>query len=604
MKMNAILQPFAPPLETLRHYDRHKLRKDLIAGVTVSVVEVPQSMAYALIAGVPPQYGLYSSILQGVVGALLSSSEHMTTGPTNTQSLLISSSATAAILTLRPELSIGSSAYGMAYLELVFALTLLKGIMQLAFAAARMGNVVRYISRSVIAGLTAGAGMLIFFGQFGNFLGVHGAPVKHPWPGIPGALQRLWPALRDTNLRAVTVGVACLLIVLVTRRISKFIPGALISVVLAAGVMAATGNLGGVPTIGALPSGFAHFHVPQLSGAGVQALAGGALALAVLGMIESVAIAKSIASHTGERISANQEFFAQGLKNTLTSFFQCIPGSGSFTRSALDYAAGAETRFAAVFNALFVAVIYFLFRDRAALIPLTSLAAVLFVVGAGLIDWRYIARIIRTSKADTTVCAITFLATLFAPLEYAIFIGVFLNLALYLHVAGRLQMVEMIPAGGGDEGAFREMDDDSGALDRDVMLLNLEGSLFFGMVDELEHRFNEIVRRPARVVILRFKRTHAIDATVLGAVERFAIEMRQRNRDVLLCGVRPAILEKMEAFGLIGAVGRDNVFPAREGTFEATRHAVHRARSIVGKPVDDLPVEQMTPLLEPWSYDI
>src|SRR4051794_36901147 len=181
MRLATLLKPFAPPFETARHYSFYKFRKDIVAGLTVSVVEVPQAMAYAIIAGVPPVYGIYTSVIQGVIGALLSSSEHMTTGPTNTQSLLIASAVHRIV---------SPAADPAGYLEIVVALTMLKGLIQLAFAAAQMGNMVRYVSRSVISGLVSGAGLLIFFGQLPSLFGIRGR-VPDPWPGVVGPIQNL-----------------------------------------------------------------------------------------------------------------------------------------------------------------------------------------------------------------------------------------------------------------------------------------------------------------------------------------------------------------------------------------------------------------------------
>ena len=350
-----LLQPFRPPLEPIRHYNLHKFRKDILAGLTVSVVEVPQAMAYAIVAGVPPQYGLYTSVIQGAVSALLSSSEHMTTGPTNTQSLLIASAVHRF-----------ASANGdpALYLQLVFALTMLKGLFQLAFAAAQLGNMVRYVSRSVIAGLVSGAGLLILFGQLPAFLGI----TSHDDSGAPGIISPILTIVHnmgEINPRTVVLGAAVVAVVLLVRRISKLLPGALFAVVLAALAVALLGwTQGQIRLIDPLPRGFLHFQIPELSWARSEQLFGGALALAVIGMLETVAIAKSIAARSGDSISANQEFFAQGLTNFVSSFLQCIPGSGSFTRSALDYAAGAETRFAAVFNACFVGMIFWFCTDQ------------------------------------------------------------------------------------------------------------------------------------------------------------------------------------------------------------------------------------------------
>jgi SulP family sulfate permease len=218
------LHAIAGPLETARHYSLRKFRRDLVAGLTVSVVEVPQAMAYAIIAGVPPVYGIYTSILQGIMCSLLSSSEHMTTGPTNTQSLLIASAIKGVL---------GPDADPMLYLQLVFALTMLKGLIQLAFAAANLGDMVRYVSRSVIIGLVAGAGVLIFVGQLPAFLGITVTHQSMLW-GVPGKLDALLHHLHETNWRAIAVGITVLLIVAVVRAVSKLLPGALLGIVISA----------------------------------------------------------------------------------------------------------------------------------------------------------------------------------------------------------------------------------------------------------------------------------------------------------------------------------------------------------------------------------
>lgn len=580
MRPAILLKPFSPPFHTARHYNLHKLRKDLVAGLTVSVVEVPQAMAYAIIAGVPPVYGLYTSIIQGFIGALLSSSEHMTTGPTNTQSLLIASAVhRLASPTAEPA----------RYLEIVVALTMLKGLIQLAFAAGQMGNMVRYVSRSVISGLVSGAGLLIFFGQLPAFFGIHGQ-IAEPWPGIVGPIQRLvryWP---EWSPQAVAIGAAVVAIVIVGRMINRFFPGYLVAVVIAAAAVGGLGWTGGqLPLIDNLPPSFPKLAVPHLTWSLAEQLFGGALALAIIGMLESVAIAKSIAAHTGEQISANQEFFAQGLKNFISSFAHCIPGSGSFTRSALDHAAGAETRFAAVFNSLFVAAIFFLFGHWAHYVPRAALAGVLFVIAYGLIDWRYFLRLSRTSRSDTVVCLVTFAATLLAPLEYAIFIGIFLNIGLFIRLSSRLHLHEMVQSPGG--GPFIEMPIHDRSGHKQILFLQVEGNLFFGVADELQDRLTAIARSGVRVVILRLKRTHSIDATCLHVIEQFAKQMSERNGYVILCGVRTELMDVLKGYGLVQVLGRENVFGTGVGVFESAKQALQRARKLVQTSIDTRPIE-------------
>lgn len=582
-----VAQSFKPALHTVRHYSFTKLRGDLLAGLTVSVVELPQAMAYALIAGVPPEYGIYTSIIQGIIGALLSSSEHLATGPTNTQSLLIAAAVQRLV----------ASPADPIYLELVFALTMLKGLIQLTLAFAGMGRLIRYVGMSVILGVASGAGVLIIIGQLPNLLGLTlSSQVESGLPGILATLHRVVLHLGEVNGRAVLVCVACLAVILGCRAVSRFIPGALIAVMASAALVWAMGwSHGQLAQVGELPRDLPTLHVPQVSLSHAEALFPGALALALLGLIESVAIVKSIAMRTGERIDANQEFFAQGFKNTVTSMWQCIPGSGSFTRSALDYEAGGKTRFAAVFNALFVLAIYLTLAPAAGHIPLASLAAVLLVIALGLIDLRYFRRVIRTSRADAAVFIITFLATLLVPLQYAVFIGIFLSLALFLRQVSRLHMEEVVPAEGGVfvERPVREREGSPS-----VRFCQIEGDLFFGLADELEDKLSRLVHGDAGAVILRLKRTHSMDATVLNVLEQFAVQLQRRGGHLILCGVRPELMKVLSDFGLVALIGRDNVFEADIGVYTSAKRAIERAHQLVDRADTD-----RAPAAD-WSYSI
>lgn len=577
-----------PAVRAARGYSLYKLRKDLLAGLTVAVVEVPQAMAYALIAGVPPQYGIYTSIIQGTLGALLSSCEHLTTGPTNTQSLLIASAVSrVAAMAGHP---VGGPEYVAIYLQLVFSLTLIKGLMQLGFAALRLGDMVRYVSRSVIVGVAAGAGILIIVGQIPAFLGVAPRPRDpNDWWGVLGTLQRTWPSLGEVDGWAVGMGLVALVVVIGTRMISRLLPGALVAVVITAAIIAVTGVLPDQPhlLVGELPRGLPSFHLPWTSLGEVRELLGGALALAMLGMLESVAIGKTLAAKSGERINSNQEFFAQGMTNAVSSFFQCIPGSGSFSRSALDYDAGAQTRFAAVFNACFVATIFLLLAGQARYIPLSSLAAVLFVIAYGLIDWRYMVRVARSSRSDGLVCFTTLVSTLVAPLEYAIFIGIFLNIGLYLRKASRLHLNEMVQT---KQGPFIERPIRDRLGTEQVLFLQLEGGLFFAVADELQDRLRLILDSGVRVVVFRLKRTHMIDTTVLDELSDFIDQMKKRNRHVILCGVRSELMTVLRNYAIVDQVGKENVFPAGDNVFASAKAALARARELVARSIDVAPL--------------
>ncbi len=587
-----LTRPFDPVVEAARGYTLAKLRGDVMAGLTVAVVAVPQSMAYALIAEVPPQYGLYTVIFQSIIAALFNSNPFLSVGPINTQSLLTASIATRLIDPGNVEL----------YVPLVISLTLLKGVMQLGLAVGGLGHMVRYVSQSVIVGFTAGAGVLIAAGQMQYFLGLTVQRTADDLPALLGIVQRLLPRLGDVHPWAVAIGLLSLAAVLIARRISEAAPGPLLAMVLGAAVVYALKLTDGrLALVGELPAGLPGFAVPHIDQwRQFEALLAGAAALSLLGLMEAYSIGKSLAVKTGRSISANRELFSQGMTNFLTSFLQCIPGSGSFSRSALNQFAGARTTFSNAFNGLFVAVIFLLFAPAARYVPLAALAAILFVIAASLIDWRYLRRVIRTNRADTAVCIGTFAATLVVPLSYAVFVGIFLNLALYLHRASHLHIAEMVRTSA---GPFVERPIRASRGDQNVIFLQIEGDLFFAVADELDETLAAIEAGGAKIVIMRLKRTHSLDATVMLVLERFTRRLQQRGGHVILCGVRPLLMNLLESFGLLDAIGRDNVFEAGYGVFTSAKRAIERARKLAADSLDisglDLGDET-----EAWAYEI
>ncbi len=572
MGIRRLFGPLEPLLDTARNYSSSKLRGDIVAGMTVSVMNLPQAMAYALIAGVNPVYGIYTTIIQGVVGTLLSSSQHLMTGPTNTQALLIASVVTRF-----------AGGDGDAYLQLVILLSLIKGVLQIIFAIARFGDLVQFIGRSVILGVAAGSGVLIALNQLPAFLGLPKLG-RSELPGVIGLADRMLPHIYQIDFAAVGVGLVALAVLVTSRRISKFIPGALLAVVIAAGIAAYLGWDDPRLVIGPLKSGFPLPSLPHFDWQLVLNLIPGALALSALGAIEAVAIAKTIQGPHDRRIDANQEFFAQGAANVVGSFFQCFPTSASFSRSALNRDAGGATRFAGLFDAACVAGLFLLLADYARYIPYTALAAVLFVVSYGLIDWQAIKRLVRADRSDAIVVLATLAATMFAPLEYAVFVGIFLNIAFYLRTSSRLHIAEMVQT---DTGGFMERpiyDKHSG--ERKVIFIQLEGELFFAIADQLREQLATIQRSGVRVVVVRLKRCHSIDGTVLDVLDKFVLDMKKRDRHVLFCGLRPEVSRTLHNYGLYDIVGRENVFAAEAGVFNSARRALQRARTLVGSSID------------------
>ena len=355
--------------------------------------------------------------------------------------------------------------------------------------------------------------------------------------------------------------------------------------------------------VGELRRGLPEFALPDTDWRAYRPLFAPALAIALVGALDAYAIGKKFAARDGVRIDASQEFLAVGVSNAAGAFFQCIPSTGSYSRSALNAEAGARTRFAGLLGGVFVAVLFAALAPAARTIPMASIAAILFPIAWGLIDWDYFKRIAKSNPADLLVCVGTFVATLTLSLEFAVFVGIFLTIALYLQRARQLYITEMVQNPGATPGlasGFIERplrgarpqglggsgDGQPDETDRAIVFLQVEGNLFFAAADDLQERFNELVASDCRAIILRLKRTHMVDATIMHVIEQFARQLRAGGRHLVLCGLRQRMYNRMAEYGLVDDLGGDNVLVSNDEPFSSAKRAVERARALV-RGIDD-----------------
>ncbi len=379
---------FSRPARIVRGYPTANLRYDLVAGVTVGVILLPQALVFSVMAGLPPQMGLYTAIVASIVGALWGSSNHLHTGPTNTSSLLIFSTVSALAVAGSP-----------AYLAAASLLTLMTGVIRLAMGVLRLGLIVNFVSDSVVVGFTAGAGVLIVVNQTRHLLRLDIASS----PGLTDTLTLLAANLGATHLPSALLGAGVIALMVALRRLGRNLPGALIALVIAGLIVWALGlDRQGVRVVGELPRQLPPFVVPPVFDLTLLGrLSTGALALSAIGLVEALSITRSLAARTGQRLDSNQEFVGQGLANLACGFFSGYPVCGSFTRSAVNVEAGARTAMSGVIAGLLALVVVLVFAPLAAYIPLAALAGVVTVSAVGLIDRKVIARIWRAQNART-----------------------------------------------------------------------------------------------------------------------------------------------------------------------------------------------------------
>ncbi len=392
------------------------LRADLLAGVTGAVVVLPQGVAFATLAGMPAQYGLYAAMVPCLVAALFGSSRLMVTGPANAISL--------TTLALMAPLAMPHAAGSPHYVQLVITLSFLVGVMQVLLGLARVGALADKVPHSVIVGFTAGAAVLIFNSQVGPALGLPLARGKPLWE----TLQEAWVLRSQVQWSACIAALATVLLALAARPWNRWVPALLTAVV--SGTLVAFGVAMLMPqwpvlaTVQALPGAWPPFSSPTFDMTTLRQLFGATLVMTLLALTEATAIAKAVALRRGDVLDGNQEFIGQGLANIAGSFFSAYPTSGSFNRSGVNVEAGARTPLAAMSAAFFLVIILLAVAPLARWLPLAVVAGLLYVVAWGLIDRTEIAHLWREGWSERFPLVLTFVATITLSLEWAIVLGI------------------------------------------------------------------------------------------------------------------------------------------------------------------------------------
>jgi SulP family sulfate permease len=536
--------------------NRGTLRADGIAGLTGAVIVLPQAVAFATIAGLPPQYGLYAAMIPAIVGALWGSSRHLVSGPTTAISIIVFTS-------ISPIAEPGSA----DYIRLVLTLTFLAGLFQLALGMARMGVLVNFISHTVVIGFTAGAAILIAVSQVKNFFGLtiaRGATVNE-------VLGTLLLKLGELNPYVTAVAAATLAVGVLARRYTPRFPY-MIAAMLAGSVLAwllnnaAGAEVTGIVTVGALPAGLPPLSLPDFSFDTIHATIFSALIVTVLGLTEAVSISRAIAAKSEQRIDGNQEFIGQGLSNIFGSFFSGYASSGSFNRSGVNYEGGAQTPLAAVFASIFLILILLLVAPLAAYLPIPSMAAILFLVAWSLIDFKHIRDIVRSNRQETIVLGATFAGTL-VDLEKGLFLGIMLSMMFYLQRTSKPMLRALTPDAADTTNARRKFVEPDAAHPEcpQMKMARLEGSIFFGAVDHVQRELHTVDEEdPRKKRLLLFAR--GINFVDLAGAEMLEAEARRRERlggALYLCALKPQVRDTLAHGGQLEHLGADHVFASK-----------------------------------------
>ena len=561
-----------PLLAELRGYNLPKLRADLLAGATVSLVSIPQAIGFALIAGLPPLMVIMSVIVGGFVCGLLTSSHHLVFGPSNSISIILA----ATIYRLH-----GGT---LAPAEIVLLLGCLIGLFQLVAGLAQLGRLTQFISRSVIVAYSTGIGVLLAAGQVPNLLGVPAGERGGFVANLGRALAHL--VHLDFNGYSALVGLATLLLFRIGRRFLPRIPPELPVLILFGLLTHYTGLRDlGIRTIrdeGALAAAIPSFLGMPLGGSNldvVPPLLGSALAIAILGMLEAIAISKTLAAKSGQRLDANQELIAMGAANLATSAYGAMPGSASFARSAANLQSGARTQVAAISSSVIVLLALTFVTPVVNFIPVPCLAAHLIRIGLRMFNFEQIRIARRATGSDAMVFWVTLAAALVLKLDVAIYVGIGISLALFLRKAGAPSLVEYTFT---DTGHLAELEDKSRRSNSAISIIHVEGELFFGAAD----LFQEQVRYLAddqgiRVFILRMKNARHLDATSVMSLLQLQEYLSATGRHLLISGISEDVERVLRNSGAIGKLGAGNIFQAEANPTISTKRALQRATRLL-----------------------
>ena len=521
-----------------------------MAGLTVGVVSLPQGIAFALLAGLRAVMGVYASIVAAIVGGLWGSSNQLSTGPTNSSSLLVFS-------ILLPIAVPGSA----TYIAAAGMLAVMSGLLRLVMGVARLGVLVNFVSDSVIVGFTAGAGVLIMVGQTRLLLGLSFPSSPHLYETVGHLITHV----PETHLLTILLGVGTLVATILIKRFKPSLPAPLIAMGLAALAVAVFGLQNyGVAVLESLSRSLPpRADLPLLDIGMIGDLSTGALAVAVIGLVEAMAIARSISAQTGQRLDSNQEFVGQGLANVATGFFSGYPCSGSFNRSALNLESGARTPLASVFAGLVVLVVVLVFAPLAVYIPLSAISALLILSAYSMINRKEIARIWQGTKGDRLIMIATLASTLLLPLQFAVLVGVMMSLAYYIWRTSLPQVHSVVP----DED-FRHMVRQSTPLAGQARpacpqlgILEIQGDLYFGAAPQVESALLENLKHnpEQRYLLLRMLSVTQIDISGIHMLESIVRTYRERGGDVFVVRTQQPVREFMQSTGFYDLLGGDHL---------------------------------------------
>ncbi|MDR6723925.1 SulP family sulfate permease [Paenibacillus amylolyticus] len=535
-------------------YNGSSFRKDMLSGLIVGIIAIPLGMAFAIASGVKPEYGLYTTVIAGILISLLGGSKFQIGGPTGA---------------FIPILFAIVMQYG--YENLLIA-GIMAGVMLVLMGLFKLGALIKFIPRPVTIGFTAGIAVIIFSGQIANFLGLHGIE-KHEdfWSNM----KEIGTHISTVNIYSLLTAGSCLAVILLVPRFAPKVPASLVGLILST-VVAALFFEGQVTTIGssfgAISSSLPQFHVPEITWERIVNLLQPAFVIAMLGGIESLLSAVVADGMTGSRHNSNRELIGQGIANMVTPLFGGIPATGAIARTATNIKSGAVSPLSGVIHGVVVLLVIVLFAPYASHIPLASMAPVLMMVAWNMSERRSFMHVMKTKTSDSLVLLITFLLTVFTSLTTAVEVGLIMAVLLFVkRMSEMLKVAKVLPDPNHKHEKVMDYMVREGHDCPQINLYTIEGPLFFGAADRFEKSVMDAIQRRPGILLLRMGKVPFMDTTGESNLAHVVKHMERFRGTVLLSGIQAQPLEMLKKTGLIERISPDHMF---EHTGEAINYAL------------------------------
>ena len=529
------------------------IKADFFAGLTGAIIVLPQSVAFATIAGMPPEYGLYTAMVVPIIAALFGSSFHLVSGPTTAISIVVFAAVSKYAAPGSEE-----------FVALALTLTFLAGVYQLVFGLAKFGLLVNFVSHNVVIGFTAGAALLIASSQIPYILGIHiprGEGFINTWID-------LYSGVGEFNIYLLIVGLGTLVSAIIIKLVRPKFPYLLIGMFVGGFLAFYLSNFtDSIETVGVMPAYFPPLSSPNFSLNSLKSLAPEAFAIALLGLIEASSIGRSIATKSNQRINPSQEFIGQGASNIVGSFFSGYASSGSFTRTGVNFESGARTPLSAILAALFLMVIVLLVGPLISYLPYAAMAGIILIVAYNLIDFQSIKKTFTYSKSESVIFTATFLSTLLFELEFAIYLGVLLSLMLFIAKtsAPEVHTLAFGSPPGEDIRKLQSIRKTPLVQCPQLKIIRIDMSIYFGSINHIQKQISQIVdnQRIYHILIV----ASGVNFIDLAGIEGLLIEHRRLkalNGNLYLVDVKSSTYEFMEKVNFVNEIGRENFFESKE----------------------------------------